>query len=466
MDPRRLKETDLHVHTVGCYHPGQLLDMARDCYRRINWNRFGFLDRYEGIFGVRLDPVGIFERAVDTGSLDELREVSVYEYRPGGSFEEFNITSYFSNAVVGYYLDREEHEPILAPIVRRHRQEGLTYVEYRNAFATHGEEFRHWHGRFARYLRDASSDGFTARYIIRLDGRAPLASYREVRQLMKEHPDLVETIVGVDFSGKEIAPRQLQPLYEQLRADRQRCPGNFLEVVVHIGEDFFDLSLESAIRWCHESALYGATRLAHCIALGMEPRVAIARRERAHQGETVRERRDQIEYDLQHADDLAAYGVQVDADVLEREHRDLEAREGDTWVRRPYDGSRLQDVVRRQDYVLDDLARLGTVIETCPTSNLCIGGVPGIEHHPFGRLYASEANLAICTDDPGIFDTTLSDEVDRVCEWFQVSPEDLAARVGDPFAYRLATARTKPTGDSGHRSSCRGDEPLEGTLQR
>ncbi len=82
MNPQKLKETDLHVHTVGCYHPEALFEMARDCYREINWNRFGFLESYEQIFGVRLDPVAAFERAANTGSLDEIREISVYEYQP------------------------------------------------------------------------------------------------------------------------------------------------------------------------------------------------------------------------------------------------------------------------------------------------------------------------------------------------------------------------------------------------
>lgn len=441
VDAQRLRETELHVHTVGCYHPDQLFEMARDCYRQIHWNRFGFLDRYEQIFGVRLDPVAIFERASRNGSLDEIREVSVYEYHPGGTFEEFDITSHFSNVIVGYYLDREEHEPILEPILRRHREDGLAYVEYRNAFATHGEEFKQWHGRYARYLRDASSHDFTARYIIRLDGRSPVESYRTVRELIDENPDLAETIVGVDFSGKEIPPGNLTSFYDCIGKDRDRYPETFIEPTVHIGENFFDLSLESAIRWCHESALHGAKRLAHCIALGMRPAVAIARQARAHQSETVQERIHQAEYDLQHAEDLAEYGVCVDAGALVRELRDLRDRQPDERVNRPYCEDRLDEIVRRQDYVLDDMARLGTVIETCPTSNLCIGGVRGIEAHPFQRLYASDVNLAICTDDPGIFDTTLSSEVAQVCEWFGISERDLAARLGDPFQYRLARER-------------------------
>lgn len=441
MNPQKLKETDLHVHTVGCYHPEELFEMARDCYHEINWNRFGFLERYEQIYGVRLDPIAVFDRACNTGSLDEIREISVYEYHPEGRFEEFNITSYFSLAISGYYLDREEHEPILAPIVRRHKRDGLTYVEYRNAFATDGEEFKDWHGRFARYLKDASTGDFTARYIIRLDGRKPVESYLTVRELIDESPDLAQTIVGVDFSGSEMSPRELLSFYAQVKKDKKLHPGTFLEAVVHIGEDFFDLSLESAIRRCHQSALYGATRLAHCIALGMSPKVAIAREDQAHECETVEERMDQIAYDLEHAEGLAAYGVKVDADMLRSEYQDLQGKDADDQVKERYDERRLDHIERRQSYVLDDLARLGTVIETCPTSNLCIGGVPNVESHPFRRLYDSGVNLSICTDDPGIFDITLPEEVDNVRQWFGLSEDELAARLGDPFVFRLGRER-------------------------
>ncbi len=183
---QKLKETDLHVHTVGCYHPQQLFEMAKDCYREINWMRFGFLERYRDVFGVQPDPVAVFERACNTLDLQELEEISVYQYSAKGQFEEFNTKSLFAAAISGYYPDREKHEPILSPIVQRHRKDGLKYVEYRNAFATSGEEFKDWHGRFAEYLKDASDQEFTARYIIRLDSSQAVPLLAAVRELIQK----------------------------------------------------------------------------------------------------------------------------------------------------------------------------------------------------------------------------------------------------------------------------------------
>ena len=441
MDPDRLSRTDLHVHTVGCYHPEDLFNMVRDCYRRVNWNRFGFLERYERVFGVRLDPIAMFDRVQETGLLDQVREVAVYRHHPAGTFEEFDVKSFFAVAAAGYHLDHHQHEQVLAPIVQRHRIEGLRYVEYRNAFGASGQEFRDWHGRYAGFLASASDESYAARYIIRLDGRHPVSSYLDVRKLVKEQPELADTIVGVDFSGREIPPKNLAPFYHRIRTDNEKDPRSAIEAVVHIGENFFDLSLESAIRWCHESALLGARRLAHCIALGMDPRVAVRRRAGAHQAESVGERMDQIGYDLARARDLSTYGVAVDERALEQELGELLDQDPSATVTRPYDDARLCEARGRQDYVLDDLSRRETVIETCPTSNLCIGGVPSIEHHPFKKLYESGVNLVICTDDPGIFGVTLAQEIDNVSRWFGLAKEDMAERLGDPWRFRLASQR-------------------------
>ncbi|HLZ63904.1 MAG TPA: hypothetical protein VKR06_43805 [Ktedonosporobacter sp.] len=433
-----LKKSELHVHIPGCYFPEDLLELAKDCYRDINWNRFGFLDRYERIFGIRLNPIDIFDRALATDSLDELRSISTYSYKPQGRFEEFDITSFFSMCITGYYLDRDMHEPILRPIVARHKREGIAYIEYRIAFGGDKQEFKDWHGRYARYFRQSSTVSFAAKYIVRLFPNQLIESYEWLRELLHEQPELIDTIVGIDFSGREIAPKSLHGFYEILARDNQSHPESALDVAVHIGESFFGLSLESAIRWCHQSALFGAKRLGHCIALGMQPAIAVSRKPAAHTRESIQERLDQIDYDLEHASNLRAYGIVIDEDELRQERKALEDKDPAQLSSRVYDEQRLQGASLRQDYVLDALSRMGTIIETCPTSNLCIGGVPNIQAHPFIKLYKSGVHLAICSDDPGIFASTLADEIEFVCKTFAIEPGALAERLGDPWRFRLA----------------------------
>lgn len=109
----------------------------------------------------------------------------------------------------------------------------------------------------------------------------------------------------------------------------------------------------------------------------------------------------------------------------------------DSLIDHPYDDARFAEVVKRQDYVLDCLLTLGTVIECCPTSNLRIGGVPDPTDHPLHRFLAHGVNLAICTDDPGNFDVTLASEIDWVLAHTGLAEPDLEQRLGDPRRFVL-----------------------------
>jgi adenosine deaminase len=288
-------------------------------------------------------------------------------------------------------------------------------------------------------LESVSGNGFTARYLISIPRWAPLEGYEMVQQLFDQMPDLVPTIVGLDFCFFEegYPPKTVRELFERVQRDNRERPERALEVAYHVGETYFDKSLESAVRWCHEVAEMGAKRLGHAIALGLDPAVAATRRPKAHEAEPVSERLDQIGYDLTHREALAAYGIAVDVAALEKEQAQLAKRPGDELVERPYTPERLAAVRRRQDFVLDRLVELGTVIETCPTSNLRIGGVPSPAEHPVHRFLRSDVNLVISADDPGTFDTPLAAEVDWVLTHSGYDPAALVERLGDPRRFRF-----------------------------
>ena len=65
-------------------------------------------------------------------------------------------------------------------------------------------------------------------------------------------------------------------------------------------------------------------------------------------------------------------------------------------------------------------------LEVCPTSNVCLGLAPDLAHHPFDRLRRAGLELSVNTDDPALFDTTLSKEFHRLSETFGYGPEELA----------------------------------------
>ena len=325
----------------------------------------------------------------------------------------------------------------------RHRTESLDYVEYRCGSGLHG--FLYWHALCARCLSEACRDGLAARYILSIPRDAPMESYALTQRLFDENADLIPTIVGVDFAGVEEyhPPMRMRPFFEQVQKDNRCHPERALDIFYHVGESFFDKSLESAIRWCHEVAQMGAKRIGHAIALGLDPEVAVARRAEAHEQEMVSERLEQISYDLEHAEKLTEYGVEVDKNDLSGERQELEKLSPDELVERPYDQRRLNEVRKRQQFVLDHLIELRTVIECCPTSNLRIGGVPDPEYHPIHRFLDSNVNLAICSDDPGNFGSTLAEEVNWVLTFTGMSEEALLRRLGDPRRFRLGQSRPR-----------------------
>lgn len=71
------------------------------------------------------------------------------------------------------------------------------------------------------------------------------------------------------------------------------------------------------------------------------------------------------------------------------------------------------------------LAERGVPLEVCPTSNMRLGVYPDLAAHPLPRLHAAGVTLTVNSDDPPLFNTTLTDEV---------------ALLGDPFGFDVAAA--------------------------
>ena len=444
-----LKGCELHCHLGGCIYAEDLLELGKDVYREVDWNLF--VNGYEKAFARRPDPVALFEDAIAgrPGGLSRFRRHYIVEEEDSASFARFQAKFNLNICLFRHWrqvLHRETE--IVRRIVERHRAEGLDYVEYRAMYSFVCEDpegFISFHRRNARVMQEASRNGFEARYIISLPRWAPLEGYALLERLFDESPDVIPTIVGLDFCFFEegYPPKTLRPLFELLERDNRLHPERALQVVYHVGEVYFDKSLESAVRWCHEAAEMGASRLGHAIALGLDPETALARRREAHQEELASERVDQIAYDLRYSDALQSYGVNIDRPALERERSALRQCPAAARVRRTYTRERLEEIRHRQDFVLDRLAELGTVIESCPTSNLRIGGVPEASRHPLHRFLDSTVKLAIGADDPGIFDSPLAAEVDWVVENTGMDADALVLRLEDPRRFRLGNLRTQ-----------------------
>ena len=446
-DLQILNGCELHVHVAGCLYPEDLLTLGEAIYEEIDWTRY--VESYEQAYGVHPDPHALFADALANGRADQpqFRQQVLFGEADSGDFDRFQAKFNLLGTMYVHWrqvLQREQE--VLHQIVARHRREGLDYVEYRTLVgntAADPEGFLHFHRTHAQAIQSANGHGLTARYLIGIPRDEPLTAYALVQRLFDENPELVPTIVGLDFCAYEegYPPQGVQDFFTRLHQDNANNPQRALEVVYHVGESYFDKSLESAIRWCHQAAEMGARRLGHAIALGLDPAVAIARRPHAHEAELVSERLAQIAYDLQHRQALTQYGIMVDVASLEQEGERLQQLAGDALIERPYTPQRLAEIRHRQAFVLDQLTALGTVIESCPTSNLRIGGVPAPDVHPIHRFLKSAVNLVIGADDPGIFDSPLAAEIEWVLAHTAFDTTTLVERLGDPRRFRLGQLR-------------------------
>jgi adenosine deaminase len=82
-------------------------------------------------------------------------------------------------------------------------------------------------------------------------------------------------------------------------------------------------------------------------------------------------------------------------------------------------------------------------LEVCPTSNICLGLAPDLAHHPFDGLLRHGLSLTVNSDDPALFNTTLSEELRRLGETFDYTAERLAGLALAGFEHSFLPAEEK-----------------------
>lgn len=87
--------------------------------------------------------------------------------------------------------------------------------------------------------------------------------------------------------------------------------------------------------------------------------------------------------------------------------------------------------------LLDEIVEMRLPLEVCPSSNVRLGNAPGFDEHPIGQLLEAGVTLSVNSDDPPMFDTTLSREYALVGRHFELDAAALAglslAAVGHSF---------------------------------
>jgi aminodeoxyfutalosine deaminase len=84
------------------------------------------------------------------------------------------------------------------------------------------------------------------------------------------------------------------------------------------------------------------------------------------------------------------------------------------------------------------LADSGVPLEVCPTSNIALTAVPSLKEHPVRALYEMGVPIVINTDDPALFRTTLSEELDLLHTGMGFSDSEILELMDNAFKYSFA----------------------------
>ncbi len=76
--------------------------------------------------------------------------------------------------------------------------------------------------------------------------------------------------------------------------------------------------------------------------------------------------------------------------------------------------------------LLAELVASGLPLEVCPTSNVALGNAPSLAEHPIGALLDAGVSLSVNSDDPAMFDTSLSREYTLVGDTLDLEAGEVA----------------------------------------
>lgn len=84
-------------------------------------------------------------------------------------------------------------------------------------------------------------------------------------------------------------------------------------------------------------------------------------------------------------------------------------------------------------------------VEVCMTSNVRTRSVPSYEAHHLRRLLSASHPVALCTDDPGLFHTSLSDEYVAAAKAFGLSRAELLRIASGAVEFCFASESLRAT---------------------
>ncbi len=529
-----------HAHFGGSIHPEDLWSLAL-MRNDVRWDDLNV--ELSKIFGQPVDLNGLLSRArqvrkqLEEGKASASRQEELQSELQGLKNQFTHFTQYrpekkghLEDFVVVYEVagrlskgSPEIIEDVARRIALRNYKEGVRLLELRTSMPREQDEQKLIQLTLERLLatirglRAAENEvntrllndevGLETKIIVTIEKYHSMGTIaKQVQALLHIleyysalYPELREYVVGFDVANAEQlkVPPHFVDVFRQVK-DYNRRRGERgepqLGLTYHVGEDFENTSIESAIRHVDEAIELGINRIGHGLVVGVDVSQFLGTERREH----VSERLFQIYYDLKAAKfdawRLGKAGLAIDTRRLKRElrgyrkkykqvdgviapliysilrgasvdaakerrlfselllMRDAPRYQG-SFVTIRYDEDAVRNLAARQNYVLNRIAEREIVIEANPTSNVFIGPVASYGDHPLRRflrhsfpngttasdgLVGKKPIVTINTDDSGIFGTSLFEEYVNIAKAARLSPEELRRAAVSAFKYRFS----------------------------
>ncbi|MBK8398831.1 MAG: adenosine deaminase [Leptospiraceae bacterium] len=396
---------DLHNHLYGSLTAETLFEIGKR-NPKPRWNLF--TDLYEKLYGKVFRTENFFRDYSDLSRFQDL-----YFFNKPAPFIEFQ--SKFNLIIALSKFDEEEIKFVAKEVVLEHATQGVEFAEYRIMYAPNATKEIYFSKTLAaceglRLGELASQSKIQAKTILSLhrDGNFQ-EQYKWLKELLAESDLVRKYLVGIDFCFIEegFPPCDKKFFFEKVLEDNEKNPHLALSILYHVGESYADKTPKSAVRWVGESAIWGAHRLGHCIALGINPETFANK----NIYETAKERIEQIKFEIQNYEKLKPFGVTSDYSKLKQELELLIHKNPEEKILFTINKKYIDELNTFQEFTMTLIRdESKSVIECCPTSNILIGMIPDWKQHPIRRFVDHNLRVTISSDDPGIFDTSLQKE--------------------------------------------------------
>ena len=403
---------ELHSHLYGSLNIEDLHWLA--ARRPPRWEIF--TQSYRDLYGQEAKIENLFSKK----EADQKRLASYYYFKNKSGFVAFQ--NCFNLIIALAHTDPEELKEICLRVGRREKAD---YAEYRMMFSPllSNTEFVNKSLALCEALATAEEACLgkkTFRLVLSLSREDAQAQrqYKLIKTNLQANELVCKFLVGIDFCNQEegYPPEKKRAFCQKVLQDNRKDHSKSLAILYHVGESYGDKSVESAVRWIVQAARMGAHRLGHAVALGIPPELYLGKKRK----EDIEECLAQLAFEVENADSLNAAGYKVNIDRIETEKQKLKIekeKKTEHWIIHEYNEKRIKALWFFQNWAMEELKKTSVIIESCPTSNLKICALASPANHPLLRFLKNNLKLVIASDDPGILDTNIEAEYQRIQKW-------------------------------------------------